>query len=325
MNRPEIRTPGRLHFGLLGWGPDAPRQFGGVGLMVESGGIRIAGERAPEWSAAGPLASRVLAILREIRQLAAIASHPLASAAPCHVEVLEASPEHVGLGVGTQLSLAVLRLMLELEGLPPADAPEMARLTGRGRRSGIGLHGFLHGGLIVDGGRASRADAGPPPLVARVAFPEDWSILLIRPPGPQGRHGAEERSAFSELPPLPYRTTDRLCRLVLLGLVPAVLERDLAAFGEALSDLQREVGRAFAPSQGGTYASPQAEAIVEELGRIGLVGAGQTSWGPTLYAFGRLGERDRERIGSSLRLGFQLSPSAVSWTTAANRGAAIAG
>ena len=36
----------------------------------------------------------------------------------------------------------------------------LARLSGRGRRSGIGLHGFFHGGLIVDGGR--RDEAIPP-------------------------------------------------------------------------------------------------------------------------------------------------------------------
>ena len=39
-----ILTPSRLHFGLLGWGPQAPRQFGGVGLMVERPGLEIVAE-----------------------------------------------------------------------------------------------------------------------------------------------------------------------------------------------------------------------------------------------------------------------------------------
>ena len=30
----EVRTPSRLHFGLLALDPSRPRQFGGVGLMV---------------------------------------------------------------------------------------------------------------------------------------------------------------------------------------------------------------------------------------------------------------------------------------------------
>ena len=55
---------------------------------------------------------------------------------------------------------------------------------------GIGLHGFLHGGLIVDGGR--RDEVHPPPLVVQMPFPEEWSILIVQPPGPRGRHGPDD-------------------------------------------------------------------------------------------------------------------------------------
>ena len=54
--RIRIRTPSRLHFGLLGWGPQAARQFGGVGLMIEDPGLELIGETAAEWTFEGPLA-----------------------------------------------------------------------------------------------------------------------------------------------------------------------------------------------------------------------------------------------------------------------------
>jgi predicted sugar kinase len=60
-------------------------------------------------------------------------------------------------------------------------------------------------------------------------------------------------------------------------MLPALAERELRDFGEALSELQRHVGAAFAPLQGGPYSSPVSEALVEALGRMGLVGAGQSS------------------------------------------------
>ncbi len=41
--RIRIRTASRLHFGLLGWGPEARRQFGGIGLMIDSPGIELHG------------------------------------------------------------------------------------------------------------------------------------------------------------------------------------------------------------------------------------------------------------------------------------------
>ena len=241
--------------------------------------------------------------------------------AGARIEVLSAPAEHVGLGVGTQLSLAVVRLLLELGGNPAPPPETLARLAGRGRRSGIGLHGFFHGGLIVDGGR--RDDATPPPLLARLPFPEDWSILLVQPRGPRGRHGAEELQAFEELPPLADRVTDRLCRLVLLGILPAVVENDLHAFGAALTELQHNVGSIFAPMQGGAYATPQSESIIAELARLGLVGAGQSSWGPTLYAFGSLTEPERAAATSRLCDRLTLEHDQVRWAHGANRGAIV--
>ena len=65
------------------------------------------------------------------------------------IEVRRAAREHAGLGTGTQLSLAVARLLIALAGRPDPTRDELVALTGRGRRSGIGLHGFALGGLIA--------------------------------------------------------------------------------------------------------------------------------------------------------------------------------
>jgi beta-RFAP synthase len=159
--------------------------------------------------------------------------------------------------------------------------------------------------------------------VARVPFPEDWSILIVQPPGPSGLHGPDEVRAFADLPPIAQDVTDRLCRLVLLEILPAVIEHDLPAFGAALSELQAHVGACFAPAQGGIYTAPTAAAIVEDLKMLGFVGVGQSSWGPTLYAF-------TERTGSviaaltdRLRKQFDLDEASVFWTKAANQGARV--
>src|SRR5207244_3042946 len=99
------------------------------------------------------------------------------------------------------------------------------------------------------------------PLLARCDFPDDWRILLVLPRGLQGVHGVAESEAFSQLSHNPG-VTDMLCRLVLLGLLPALHERDLPAFGEALYEFNRRVGEVFRPWQGGVYAHPQSEALV---------------------------------------------------------------
>jgi beta-ribofuranosylaminobenzene 5'-phosphate synthase len=291
--------------------------------MIEAPGIELVAESAPNWSFAGPLADRIQSTLHHIqeRQSRNRQDRPDVNVTPARIQVVTAPPDHVGLGVGTQLSLAVVRIVLRLAGLADPSVESLAELSGRGRRSGIGLHGFRHGGLIVDGGR--REEDHPPPLVAHVPFPEDWSILIVQPPGPRGRHGPDELQAFSDLPPLPDRVTERLCRLVLLGILPAVVERDLPAFGQAVIELQHHVGSAFAPLQGGLYASPESESLIAELTRLGLVGAGQSSWGPTIYAFGAISEPDRRSLASRMLDRWGLPPSAVLWTRAANHGAVL--
>jgi beta-ribofuranosylaminobenzene 5'-phosphate synthase len=114
-----------------------------------------------------------------------------------------------------------------------------------------------------------------------------------------------------------------LCRLVLLDLLPAVIEHDLNTFGEALTELQERVGACFAPAQGGLFASTASAEIVAELSRLSLIGAGQSSWGPTLYAFGIVDEKKRRDLRGRLRARFGLPESAVFWTQAASQGALL--
>ena len=312
-----LSAPSRLHFGLLARGPLATRQFGGVGLMIERPRLEITARPSGDWEAHGPGSERVLSIARRVcGRLAELGASPC----PLRFEVHDCPPAHCGFGTGTQLGLAVARLISEASGLPAPGSGRLADLSGRGRRSGIGLHGFQSGGLIVDGGRG--ASDRPPPLVARLEWPESWSILVLVPDLGVGLHGLDESRAFDALPPIPEAVTDRLARLVLLGILPAVAEADLRAFDDALTELQRRVGAGFAPAQGGNYAHPRLADLANRLRSGGLLAVGQSSWGPALYGVSEdrglceaALEEFRDFDGHGLRLGLV--------TTGARLGAAV--
>jgi beta-RFAP synthase len=278
-----IVTGSRLHFGLFQPGPPAPgqRRFGGAGMMVDRPGLRLSCEPAASWSAEGPLAERALAFARRI----ADALGPDRHLRPQRLIIERAAPEHAGLGTGTQLGLAVARILTHQAGLTE-PAPVLAALVGRGRRSALGVHGFEHGGFLVDGGQREPGILAP--LVARVAVPEDWRIVLISPPGDRDWHGVREQQAFERLAPV---STERLCRLVLLGLLPALAEKDIDAFGEALHDLNVVAGEAFAAAQGGSFAGPQVAEVIRTVRGLGVRGTGQSSWGPTVFAI--VGDAER--------------------------------
>lgn len=320
MTSVRLSTGSRLHFGLLALGPQADRQFGGVGLMVEAPGLTLTARPAPGWHVEGPLAERLRRVALQVASGLEELGHPVG---PVAFQVEQAPPEHVGLGTGTQLGLAVGRLLGTLAGLPDLPLSTLATLAGRGRRSGVGLHGFARGGLIVDGGR------GPgtilPPLLAHHPWPRHWSVLLVIPRLPAGLHGVAELSAFADLPPISEAITDRLARLVLLGLLPALVERDLPRFGAALTEMQERVGAIFAGAQGGPFAHPELEALAHRLLGLGLHGVGQSSWGPTLYGFSEAGPDQRLALLDQVRAQTNLPLDLIRWTTGTEQGASVQG
>ncbi len=318
MSACRLITGSRLHFGLLALGPQADRQFGGMGLMLRSPGLTIRAQPAPGWQFQGPLADR---LRRVALQVSAGLGELGLPAGPAALTVEAAPPEHVGLGTGTQLGLSVARLLATLAGQPDLPLVELARLSGRGRRSGVGLHGFALGGLIVDGGRGP--DGGPPPLLAHHAWPAEWSVLLVIPRLPAGLHGVAELNAFADLPPIPDAVTDRLARLVLLGLLPALAERDLTRFGVALTEMQVRVGEIFAQAQGGRFAHPELETLAGGLRSLGLHGVGQSSWGPTLYGFTDADAVARAALLDRIRAATHLPLELLAWTTGTDQGARL--
>jgi beta-RFAP synthase len=329
-----VRTPSRLHFGLLslageqerwpdrqGQGVVPARRFGGVGLMVQQPGVEVCAEPGVGWSAGGALAGRALAFARQVAE-ALEQERPGCAGPPLRLRVPAAAPEHMGLGTGTQLGLAVARVVAESWEIK-ATVRELARWSCRGGRSALGVHGFERGGLLVEAGRG--AGEGLAPLAARQDFPQEWRIVLaIRTAGGEGLHGTDESEAFARLGQRPsvVARTDALCRLALLGLLPAAGEGDLEAFGEALYDFNRRAGELFAPVQGGLYASAAVAEMVAFVRGHGVRGVGQSSWGPTVFAI--VGDEERAKgVADLLRKRFGLGPVEVIITKACNAGAAI--
>jgi beta-ribofuranosylaminobenzene 5'-phosphate synthase len=272
MTTVRVEAPARLHMGMLDAAGDGPRRFGGLGVAVSRPAVVVEASASGELSVEGPDAERARAVAK--RCLAA-----LGGGAGARVRVLEAIPAHAGLGSGTKLALAVAAALSALAGQSP-DPAAMARTAGRGARSAVGLWTFALGGFVVEGGRRPGAE-DPAPLLMRHAMPDEWRCVLVIPPAEPGLSGGPEEAAFADLRSDAGRSAE-IAQLVLTALLPALVERDLSEFGAALSRIQRLVGDAFAPVQGGTF-HPRSGPLVDALLRLGAAGAGQSSWGPAVY------------------------------------------
>lgn len=270
-----IMTTARLHMGFLDMNGGFGRHFGSLGLSLEEPATVLAAKRSDDFSAAGPGAARALAYARKFAEKAGIDGG-------AQFKLEQVIPEHAGLGSGTQMALAVGVALARLYGLS-MSLQEIAAVSDRGRRSGIGIGAFSQGGLLLDGGRG--ASTVVPPIIARLDFPEEWRILLIFDQAGQGVHGSHEIEAFRTLPVFPSDISSELCRRVLMQALPAVVEHDLVMFGEAIHEIQACVGDHFAAAQGGgRYTSQAVSAVLEWMRGRGVGCAGQSSWGPTGFA-----------------------------------------
>jgi beta-ribofuranosylaminobenzene 5'-phosphate synthase len=284
-----VTAPARLHLGFLDLNGEIGRRFGSIGLAVDQPMTKLVVTRASAPAANGPESSRVLKLLGNLA-----AGHTKSSYA---VTIEEAIPPHAGLGSGTQLALSVGAGIEALEGRP-LSPEHLALLTERGARSGIGLAAFARGGFLVDGGKGA-SDAAPP-LTLRADFPEDWRALLIFNRDLDGVSGEAETEAFAGLPPFAKSAAAHICHLVLMKLVPGLKERDLAAFGTALTEIQQIAGAHFAVRQGGSpWTSPAVGKLAARMAALGATGIGQSSWGPTGFAFVE-SPRAAERLYHSL-------------------------
>lgn len=270
----EVFAPARLHLGFLDLAGSLGRRFGGIGLAIDGFGTRLTLTRAAAPSAEGPGAARALEHLAHAA--AALGLPPQA-----RIVLGASSPEHAGLGSGTQLGLAVAAGLARLHQRSPGAA-ELAAAVGRGARSGVGIAVFEQGGFIVDGGRG--AESGVAPVIARLPFPADWRLLLLLDPARHGLHGKAELAAFGALPPFSESLAGTLCHHVLLQLLPGLAEQDFAAVSAALGTIQARLGDYFSAAQGGRYTSPAVGEAIVWLERQGVHGVGQSSWGPTGFA-----------------------------------------
>ncbi len=274
-----VNTFARLHLGFLDLNGSQGRRFGslGIGLNAPDTYIELALGRDVFGEAATPT------YVNKAKQL--ILQHAQITQ-DVSIKVHREIPRHFGLGSGTQMALAVgegLNQLFNLS-LTPRD---IAAITNRGARSGIGIGTFANGGVVLDAGHEDKAPKDGitvPPIIEQHPFPAQWRILLIFDHEHIGVHGDAETNAFASLQDADLNATQKVSEQVLTQALPAIVQENLQQFGEAVAALQAYTGDYFAPVQGGRYASARVAQVLDDLTAQGVSCVGQSSWGPTGFA-----------------------------------------
>jgi beta-ribofuranosylaminobenzene 5'-phosphate synthase len=213
--------------------------------------------------------------------------------------------QHLGLGSKTALLLAAgeaINASLRL-GL---DQAELQLLSQRGGASGVGVNTYFDGGFVVDAGHpqdlvddllpsARRQPESVPPVVSRLAFPSDWSVWLLLPPGARVA-GEDEVRFFRANTPLPKSEVLASLELVVLGVATAVAAGDLGGLRDSLREMHQTgfKAREFGAQSGDNRA------LLEACWQDDDLASGLSSMGPLVYVISdsdRVSDRLAHRAG----------------------------
>lgn len=292
MKTVRVKAPARLHQGMFDLNGSLGRRFGGLGVAIARPAVILEASRSDKLTADGPEAERVLEFARHYLNTTGLQ-------AGAHFRIEQAIPRHVGLGSGTKLGLAVAQALAVLYE-QSTDPYALARAVGRGERSAVGLWTFAKGGFIVEGGHWPGSNV-PAPLLMRHPMPASWYCVLAIPDRITGLNGQAEDTAFEQLA-VTVEQAARISHVVLMSLLPALVEGQLPEFGSALTEVQRLVGDCFSPVQGGQFANSRSAKLIEAFLNGGAAGAGQSSWGPTVYALTASERQGQQLVGLAQEL-----------------------
>ncbi|MCC6053178.1 MAG: GHMP kinase [Desulfurococcaceae archaeon] len=265
-----IKTPARLHFGVVNPFNPEYRYYGSAGVAIDKPSNIVTVYSNEDFSVTGCRSSEVLDKVKTLVEEYNIKRG--------RVIIESCIPEHTGLGSTTQLLLAVAHGLLLANNLSE-DLRLVAKKLSIGRISGVGTYIYMFGGFVVDAGKRSPEEF--PKLLLRLDMPEDWYFVVLVPPG-RGLREHEEASVFTS----GYRAREdlvwRASFVLYHELIPSIIDRDFNKFSRSLAELQETIGEIFSVFQGGVFAKYSQEAI-SILRELGVVGVGQSSWGPAVY------------------------------------------
>ena len=281
-----VKTPARLHLGLIDMNRELSRVFGGLGIGINYPNVILEASQSNKIKIIGKRKELSKKYVKRFLEKYEVQNNFC-------LEVKSVIPEHSGLGSGTQLALAIAKALAKLTNIE-ASIQELSLTMGRGKRTGVGTAIFDQGGFVVDGGKTIDNKTGKigklSPLIFSRSVPEDWRFVVVIPDVKKGLANIKEFVAFQEVPIMRSEDVGIICRLILMKLLPSVIENNIKKFGEALTKIQITVGKSFSSVQGGIFSSTIVEEGIEYLIKLGAYGAGQSSWGPTFYGLTNINE-----------------------------------
>jgi len=335
--RIEIKTPSRLHFGLIDLNGRYNRIDGGLGVSLNYPNVQIDVERLDNGSkflveGLDGYKNKDFNIIIPEEEIMTTIDTIINNFKIRGIKIIirELIPSHVGLGSKTQFSLAIGKAICELFNIK-YGVDKIAKVVKRGGTSGIGIRSFERGGFILDGGHSfginadkksflpsSASNASPAPCFIKHPLPDDWYFVIAIPNIKEGAHGQNEVNIFQKKCPIPLNQVEKISHLILMKILPAIFEKSIEAFGEGLTLLQSLGFKKYE-----VELQPKIiPKLMDEFLKLGAVGTGMSSFGPATYGLIK-GKKPAIRLTEDIKSYLDKIGGSIFYTNCNNTGANI--
>ena len=139
----QIISPARLHFGFLEINSNqGDNLLGGIGLSIDKFHTKISMKRNAKIKVKGKSLNKASLFLNTFCRKIKLKPN-------FFLNVEKASPQHIGLGSGTQLALSIGKAISDLNNLN-LKMDKIGKILNRSYRSNVGLINFKYGGFLID-------------------------------------------------------------------------------------------------------------------------------------------------------------------------------
>ena len=304
-----VTAPARLHFGLMQIDETQPHCYRGLGLMLDEPAIVIELKESKSFAAVGTetfSVSRMNEIVQNAMDFLKLKQLP-----GIELRFRKSPLLHSGLGTGTQTACAIATAIVAWHQLSTdnAQARNLGQLqnvssmqahklwqhfdnqphaalssaSGRGKRSHIGIAGFLYGDWIYDQGQPGTLiydSAVQKDRCTKVfQFPEAWSVIQIQDPQRQGLSGEQEQASFDRSKQYQSNIPAQLLTLAEEDIIPSLQQVNFKRFAAAITTYNALAGNLFVEQRSDAVDDPLRSLLLNS----GYSALGQSSWGPTRW------------------------------------------
>ena len=287
-----IKSFPRIHVTLLDMSANGYRQNGGIGFYINSPSLLVKIEKSKHNCIIDKrelpynFSFNVELLLSWLDQLI----DSLNIQQSFNISIFGDIPSHFGFGASTSIRMSCIEginILLDLN----LSQDEIIKYSNRGGTSGVGVHGYFSGGLILDLGhdfsengkllpsRSKEKYKNLPLLLRNIKLP-NWDVGILIPKNIAPKSHNEEKIFFNSTCPIPAASVYETTYHSIFGVCASVMSKSKKSFYKSINNIQNQTWK---KAERNLY--PSLKPFEQQLFNSKAEAIGMSSLGPLLYFF----------------------------------------